>query len=65
MCNCSSGVLELSCHISPPPPVQVLVLEDLHQASTATQALPPAPADDPQHVDQLVAAQLHLSWGPI
>ena len=51
-------------HISPPP-VQVLVLEDLHQAGAATQALPSAPADDPQHVDQLVPAQLHLSWGLI
>ena len=50
-------------HISPPPPVQVLVLEDLHQAGAATQSLPSTPADDPQHVDQLVPAQLHLSWG--
>ena len=36
LCNCSSGVLELSCHISPPPPPSL--------ASFETPRLPPLPS---------------------
>ena len=32
----------------------------LYQAGTAPPRLPPTPADDPKHVDQLVPAQFHL-----
>ena len=32
----------------------------LNQAGTAPPRLPPTPADDPKHVDQLVPAQFHL-----
>ena len=63
MWRSSSSHLLLS---APSPPVQVLlevkVLALLlgETGAAVPPPLPPAPADDPKHVDQLVSTQFHL-----
>ena len=61
----SPSHLLLNADPPPPPPVQVLLKVKvlpllLGETGTAASPLPPAPADDPKHVDQLVSTQFHL-----
>ena len=51
MCNCSSGVLELSCHISPPPPPSL--------ASFETPRLPPSCLASSVRRGQIVGRERH------
>lgn len=58
--------LPLLCADAPPSPAMQVLFKVkvspllLHQTGKAPPTLPPAPADYPKHVDQLVSTQFHL-----